>query len=239
MFFVSTPNMDALKRKAVETLQDIQRVENRHKDLMRYLRQARERADLAEDEVGTLKQKIKERKEDLDNSFKEIKDKEQGHHAKEEIAEESEKIRKSLESQEFEVSDVLVMLDIKVRDKKKRADESEERLAEGKTRYSSMKADLSELLARLNTAESRICKLSEDSDSDTVRLINLEKKHKRYAKREEYFEDKIETTEQQIRNLVTEAISNEAEAKMLAVQKEKLKSKSLVLQCTSSPIIDI
>lgn len=215
--------MDALKRKAKETQEDIKRAENKYKDLIRLLRQAEERASLADDEVEVLKQRIQNKKEELANSYRQLKEKQQGHQATEEIAEESEKIRKSLESKEFEVSDVLVMLEIKVRDKKRQADEAEERLAEAKVRYSCMKSELSELLARLNTAESKIVKLSEESDSTTVRLINLESKHRRYSKREEYFEDKVETTEQQIRNLETEAIANEAEIKILVVQRDRLK----------------
>ncbi|XP_058956882.1 tropomyosin beta chain [Pocillopora verrucosa] len=215
--------MDALKRKAKETQEDIKRAENKYKDLIRLLRQAEERASLADDEVAVLKQRIQNKKEELANSYRQLKEKQQGHQATEEIAEESEKIRKSLESKEFEVSDVLVMLEIKVRDKKRQADEAEERLAEAKVRYSCMKSELSELLARLNTAESKIVKLSEESDSTTVRLINLESKHRRYSKREEYFEDKVETTEQQIRNLETEAIANEAEIKILVVQRDRLK----------------
>lgn len=217
--------MDALKRKAKETQEDIKRAENKYKDLIRLLRQAEERASLADDEVEVLKQRIQNKKEELANSYRQLKEKQQGHQATEEIAEESEKIRKSLESKEFEVSDVLVMLEIKVRDKKRQADEAEERLAEAKVRYSCMKSELSELLARLNTAESKIVKLSEESDSTTVRLINLESKHRRYSKREEYFEDKVETTEQQIRNLETEAIANEAEIKILVVQRDRLKRK--------------
>lgn len=218
--------MDALKRKAKETQEDIKRAENKYKDLIRLLRQAEERASLADDEVAVLKQRIQNKKEELANSYRQLKEKQQGHQATEEIAEESEKIRKSLESKEFEVSDVLVMLEIKVRDKKRQADEAEERLAEAKVRYSCMKSELSELLARLNTAESKIVKLSEESDSTTVRLINLESKHRRYSKREEYFEDKVETTEQQIRNLETEAIANEAEIKILVVQRDRLKRKN-------------
>lgn len=218
--------MDALKRKAKETQEDIKRAENKYKDLIRLLRQAEERASLADDEVELLKQRIQNKKEELANSYRQLKEKQQGHQATEEIAEESEKIRKSLESKEFEVSDVLVMLEIKVRDKKRQADEAEERLAEAKVRYSCMKSELSELLARLNTAESKIVKLSEESDSTTVRLINLESKHRRYSKREEYFEDKVETTEQQIRNLETEAIANEAEIKILVVQRDRLKRKN-------------
>ena len=218
--------MDALKRKAKETMEDTQRAENKHKDLMRYLRQARERADLAKDEKEALKQRIQEKKEELANSYRQIQEKQQGHRATEEIAEESEKIRKSLESKEFEVSDVLVMLEIKVRDKKRQADEAEERLAEAKVRHSSMKCELSELLARLNAAESKIVKLSEESDSTTVRLINLELKHRRYTKREEYFEDEVETKEQQIRNYETEAIANEAEIKVLLVARDRLKRKN-------------
>ena len=218
--------MDALKRKAKETQEDIKRAENKYKDLIRLLRQAEERASLADDEVEVLKQRIQNKKEELANSYRQLKEKQQGHQATEEIAEESEKIRKSLESKEFEVSDVLVMLEIKVRDKKRQADEAEERLAEAKVRYSCMKSELSELLARLNTAESKIVKLSEESDSTTVRLINLESKHRRYSKREDYFEDKVETTEQQIRNLETEAIANEAEIKILVVQRDRLKRKN-------------
>lgn len=218
--------MDALKRKAKETQEDIKQAENKYKDLIRLLRQAEERASLADDEVEVLKQRIQNKKEELANSYRQLKEKQQGHQATEEIAEESEKIRKSLESKEFEVSDVLVMLEIKVRDKKRQADEAEERLAEAKVRYSCMKSELSELLARLNTAESKIVKLSEESDSTTVRLINLESKHRRYSKREEYFEDKVETTEQQIRNLETEAIANEAEIKILVVQRDRLKRKN-------------
>lgn len=218
--------MDALKRKAKETQEDVKRAENKYKDLIRLLRQAEERASLADDEVEVLKQRIQNKKEELANSYRQLKEKQQGHQATEEIAEESEKIRKSLESKEFEVSDVLVMLEIKVRDKKRQADEAEERLAEAKVRYSCMKSELSELLARLNTAESKIVKLSEESDSTTVRLINLESKHRRYSKREEYFEDKVETTEQQIRNLETEAIANEAEIKILVVQRDRLKRKN-------------
>ena len=218
--------MDALKRKAKETQEDIKRAENKYKDLIRLLRQAEERASLADDEVEVLKQRIQNKKEELANSYRQLKEKQQGHQATEEIAEESEKIRKSLESKEFEVSDVLVMLEIKVRDKKRQADEAEEHLAEAKVRYSCMKSELSELLARLNTAESKIVKLSEESDSTTVRLINLESKHRRYSKREEYFEDKVETTEQQIRNLETEAIANEAEIKILVVQRDRLKRKN-------------
>lgn len=218
--------MDALKRKAKETQEDIKQAENKYKDLIRLLRQAEERASLADDEVEVLKQRIQNKKEELANSYRQLKEKQQGHQATEEIAEESEKIRKSLESKEFEVSDVLVMLEIKVRDKKRQADEAEERLAEAKVRYNCMKSELSELLARLNTAESKIVKLSEESDSTTVRLINLESKHRRYSKREEYFEDKVETTEQQIRNLETEAIANEAEIKILVVQRDRLKRKN-------------
>jgi len=222
--------MDALKRKVKETIEDTERAENRHKYLIRHLRQAKERADLADEEVEALKQRIKERKEDLNNSYKIIQDKQEHHQAKEQMAEESEEIRKNLESKEFEVGDQLVVLEARVRDKKRIADEAEQRLAEAKVRYNTIKSDLSEHLARLNTAESKICKLSEDSDSDTVRIINLEIKHRRYDKREEYFEDKIETMEQQIRNLETGAIGNEAEAKLLVTQRDKLKSKSLVLQ---------
>lgn len=210
-------------------MEDTERTENRYKNLIRHLRQAKERADLADEEVEALKQRIKERKEDLDNSYRMIQDKQHHHQSKEQMAEESEEIRKNLESKEFEVGDQLVVLEAKVRDKKKLADEVEQRLAEAKVRYNSIKSDLSEHLARLNTAESKICKLSEDSDSDTVRIINLEIKHRRYAKREEFFEDKIETLEQQIRNLETEAIGNEAEAKGLVTQRDKLKSKTLVL----------
>ena len=221
--------MDALKRKSKETLDDIQRAENRQKDLMRYLRLARERADLAEDEREALKEKIKAKREELENTQRDVTEKQQCHIAKEKEAEESEMIRKALETKEFEVGDKLVMLEIKCRDAKKHADEQEEKLSDAKVRCSTMKADLSELLARLNTAESKIVKLSEESDSDTVRLINLEIKHRRYNKREEYFEDRIETTEQQIRNLETEAVSNEAEAKVLVIQRDKLKSKCLNL----------
>lgn len=226
--------MDALKRKAKETQEDIKRAENKYKDLIRLLRQAEERASLADDEVAVLKQRIQNKKEELANSYRQLKEKQQGHQATEEIAEESEKIRKSLESKEFEVSDVLVMLEIKVRDKKRQADEAEERLAEAKVRYSCMKSELSELLARLNTAESKIVKLSEESDSTTVRLINLESKHRRYSKREEYFEDKVETTEQQIRNLETEAIANEAEIKILVVQRDRLKRKNHIYHLVHS-----
>ena len=226
--------MDALKRKAKETQEDIKRAENKYKDLIRLLRQAEERASLADDEVAVLKQRIQNKKEELANSYRQLKEKQQGHQATEEIAEESEKIRKSLESKEFEVSDVLVMLEIKVRDKKRQADEAEERLAEAKVRYSCMKSELSELLARLNTAESKIVKLSEESDSTTVRLINLESKHRRYSKREEYFEDKVETTQQQIRNLETEAIANEAEIKILVVQRDRLKRKNHIYHLVHS-----
>ena len=219
--------MDALKRKAKETLEDIQRAENRQKDLLRYLRLARERADLAEEEAESLQSKIKEKREELEIMQRDTAEIVQGHAVKEEEAEESEKIRKGLESKEFEVDDQLVMLEIKCGDAKKRADEQEEKLGDAKVRYSSMKAELSELLARLNIAESKIVKLSEEADSDNVRVINLELKHRRYSKREDYFEDKIETTEQQIRNLETEAVGNEAETKMLETQRNKLKSKYL------------
>lgn len=230
--------MDALKRKAKETLEDIKRAENRQKDLLRYLRLAKERADLAEEEANSLKVKIKEKKEELENTNKEAADKQQGHLAKEDEAEESEKLRKSLESKEFEVGDQLVMLEIKCKDAKKHANEQEKKLSDAKVRYSSMKAELSEHLARLNIAESKIVKLSEESDSDTVRVINLELKHRRYAKREEYFEDKIETTEQQIRNLGIEAANNDADAKLLAVQRDKLKSKDSlnVFPCTCTAV---
>lgn len=221
---VSTFNMDALKRKAKETLGDIQRAENKHKDLVRYLRLARERADLAEEEAESLKEKIKSKREELKEVQKDVAEKEQCHVAKEEEAEESETTRKALEAKEFDVGDELVMLERKCSEAKKHADEKEDKLNEAKIRYSTMKANLSELLARLNAAESKIVKLSEESDSDTVRLINLEIKHRRYDKREEYFEDKIETNEQQIRNLEIEAVKNEAETKLLEVQRDKVKS---------------
>ena len=54
--------MDALKRKVKETMEDTERTENRYKNLIRHLRQAKERADLADEEVEALKQRIKERK---------------------------------------------------------------------------------------------------------------------------------------------------------------------------------
>ena len=217
--------MDVLKIKAKETLGDIERAETKRKNLLRYLRLAKERADLAEEERDTLKEKIKNKKEELENLNKETAEKDGDRVAKEEEAEESEKARKALEAKEFEVGDELVMLEIKCRDTKKSADEKEDKLAEAKVRHSSMKAELSELLARLNEAESKIVKLSEETDSDTIRVINLEIKHRRYAQREEYFEDKVETIEQQIRNLEFEAGRNEAEVKLLVVQRDRLKCK--------------
>ena len=217
--------MDVLKIKAKETLGDIERAETKGKNLSRYLRLAKERADLAEEERDTLKEKIKNKKEELENLNKETAEKDGDRVAKEEEAEESEKARKALEAKEFEVGDELVMLEIKCRDTKKSADEKEHKLAEAKVRHSSMKAELSELLARLNEAESKIVKLSEETDSDTIRVINLEIKHRRYAQREEYFEDKVETIEQQIRNLEFEAGRNEAEVKLLVVQRDRLKCK--------------
>lgn len=234
-----TLNMDALKRKVKETMEDIQRAENRHKDLIRHLRQATKRAELAVEEKEALEQRVKERKQDLENSCKKCQEVLEDCQAKDQMAGESEEIRKNLESKELEVCDQLVMLEAKVRDKKRYADEAEQRLTEAKVRYNTIKSDLSELLARLNTAESKICKLHEDSDSDTVRLINLEIKHRRYDKREEYFEDKIETMEQQIRNLETEAVENEAEAKLLQTQQDKLKSKSLLLHVHTCKVHDI
>ena len=75
--------MDALKRKVKETIEDTERAENRYKYLLRHLRQAKERADLADEEVEALKQRIKERKEDLNNSYGMIQDKQQHHQTKE------------------------------------------------------------------------------------------------------------------------------------------------------------
>lgn len=68
-------------------------------------------------------------------------------------------------------------------------------MVEVKVRYNFIKFDLSEYLVRLNIVEFKICKLSEDFDFDIVRIINLEIKYRRYVKREEFFEDKIEILE--------------------------------------------
>ena len=120
--------MDVLKIKAKETLCDIERAETKRKNLLRYLRLAKERADLAEEERDSLKEKIKNKKEELENLNKETGEKDGDRVAKEEEAEESEKARKALEAKEFEVGDGLVMLEMKCRDTKKSADEKEEKL---------------------------------------------------------------------------------------------------------------
>ena len=219
--------MDALKRKAKETLEDIKRAENRHKDLIRYLGHAEGRAEMAEDEVRGLQDKISEKKKELESVSAAVKEKELGHSAKEEEAEESEKIRKALEAKGFEVDDQLVMLEIKVRDAKRQADEKEAKLEEAKVRCSTIQAELSELLARLNTAESKIVKLSEESDCDLVKLIKLERRHRKYDQRQEQFEDEIETREQQITNLEIECATYQAGAKILVSQRDKLKSECL------------
>ena len=218
-------DMDALKRKAKATLEDIKHAENKQKDLTRHVRMARERADLAEFEVENLEARIKLKKQELENCCKKVEDEERCHRAKEEVAEESEKERKLLEGKGFDLDDELAVLAIKLRDAREKADEVEDRVSESKGKYSCLKSDLSELLARLNVAESKICRLSEDADSDTVRLINLEIKHKRYGQRSEYFEDKIEMIEEQVKNLTVEASSNEADIKLLVVQRDKLKGK--------------
>lgn len=68
-------------------------------------------------------------------------------------------------------------------------------MVEVKVRYSCMKFELSEFFVRLNIVEFKIVKFSEEFDFIIVRFINLELKYRRYFKREEYFEDKVEIIE--------------------------------------------
>lgn len=216
--------MDALKRKAKETLDDIKRAENKYKDLTRYLRLVKERAELAEEEAGVLKAKIAAKREELESFGGVLKEKQIQHAAKEEEMDESEKMRKTLEAKEFETDDQLVGLELKVRNEKKMADELEDKLAEAKVVHNSMKGELSELLARLNTAESKIVKLSEEADGNLVKLINLERRHVLYDQRQDWFEDRVEMKEREISHLKAETEANLAEVKGLEGQRNKLKT---------------
>ena len=85
--------MDVLKIKAKETICDIERAETKRKNLLRYLRLAKERADLADEERDSLKEKIKNKKEELENLNKETAEKDGDRVAKEEEAEESARMK--------------------------------------------------------------------------------------------------------------------------------------------------
>lgn len=60
--------MDVLKIKAKETICDIERAETKRKNLLRYLRLAKERADLADEERDSLKEKIKKQERGVGES---------------------------------------------------------------------------------------------------------------------------------------------------------------------------
>ena len=101
-----------------------QNAENYHKDLTRIIRREEERATQAELEAKSLRTRIKLINKNIEKCSEQLAEKGAQLHAKEEEADESEKLRKALEVKEYENTDDIAIHEMKVAEANRRAAES-------------------------------------------------------------------------------------------------------------------
>lgn len=234
--------MESLKRKVLQTRQEIEKADIKEKYFRKLLRRQGERATLAEMEADGLKHRIKE----MEGQIAKINDKTYqislGVQAKNLEADDSEKDRKGMESKEFEHSDQIALLEDRVADVVRVVEEKEIKLEEAKFRFNESKANLEAAIGRAETNENKIVALEDEVHATCKELYTFERKTERRFKKNDYLEDKIEDLDMRRRNAILRADDSQREAKRLQMQADKLSGKlftgelSLVSYCLSRDI---
>ncbi|KXJ15721.1 myosin heavy chain [Exaiptasia diaphana] len=214
--------MESLKRKVLQTRQEIEKADIKEKYFRKLLRRQGERATLAEMEADGLKNRIKE----IESQIAKINDKTYqislGVQAKNLEADDSEKDRKGMESKEFEHSDQIALLEDRVADVVRIVEEKEIKLEEAKFRFNESKANLQAAVERAETNENKIVALEDEVHSTCKALYTFERKTERRFKKNDYLEDKIEDLDLRRRNAILRADDSQREAKRLQMQADKL-----------------
>lgn len=217
--------MDGLKRKVVQTRQEVEKAEIKEKYFRKLLRRQGERAILAEMEADGLKNRIK----DVEAKINKINDKTYqislGVQAKSLEADDSEKDRKTMEGKEYDHSDQIALLEDRVADVVRDVDEKEIKLEEAKRRLNETKANLAAANERADEAEQKIGVLENDIHSMCKDLYTLERRAERRFKRNDYFGDKVEELDLRRRNAILRADDSQIESKQLQNQCDKASSK--------------
>ncbi|KAK3745756.1 hypothetical protein QZH41_018164 [Actinostola sp. cb2023] len=217
-----TPTMDGLKRKVLQTRQEIEKADIKEKYFRKLLRRQGERAILAEMEADGLKNRIKE----IEAQIAKLNEKHYqvsiGVEAKNLEADDSEKDRKNMECKEYDHSDQIALLEDRVADVVRIVDEKEIKLEEAKSRFNESKANLTAANERAEAGETKIVLLEEEIHSMCKSLYTLERKAERRFKRNDYFQDKVEDLDIRRKNALLRADESQHEARLLQMQADKL-----------------
>nr|ABF51019.1 tropomyosin 3 [Nematostella vectensis] len=214
--------MDVLKKKVVQTRQEIEKAENKERYIRKLLRLTSERATLAEMEADGLKNRIKEMEKQIERVNARTERLGQGLTAKESEADDSEKDRKAMEGKEYDHSDQIALLETRCADMMRLVDEKEIRLEEAKFRRNEARAGLVEALKRGNAGEQKIAELEQEIERLCFEQYKLEKKGELLYKRKDYFESKIEDLQERYRNAIIRGDNDLGESKLLEKQKDRL-----------------
>jgi len=202
---------------------DIEYADEKYKAIRRELKLATERADQSEAEAECLKKKKQACIEELEKTEEEYEVKLLRIKAQEEVADDSEKERKVLEQNEYDHSDQIAVLSMRVMQAKKHADEVEQKLKEAVKRLKLMQKDNNNALNRIKSANSKIEYLTEECDIGMRKLIKQEWQEQNHIRKQDIYEDKIESLETEYRHAVIRAQDLEQDAKALQMQVEKMK----------------
>ncbi|XP_031573410.1 tropomyosin-1-like [Actinia tenebrosa] len=214
--------MEGLKRKVVQTRQEIEKAEIKEKYFRKLLRRQGERAIIAEMEADGLRNRIK----DIEARIEKLNDKTYqvslGVQAKSLENDDSEKDRKTMEGKEYDHSDQIALLEDRVADVVRDVDEKEIRLEEAKRRLTETKANLASANDRAEEADKKISILENEIHSMCKDLYTLERKAERRFKRNDYFADKVEELDLRRRNAILRADDSQIEGKQLQNQCDKV-----------------
>ena len=96
-------------------------------------------------------------------------------------------------------------------------------------RFNALKVELSNALARLNTSESRLIALQEETDYEYRKLLKVEYKGNCLDKRADYFEDEIERVEQKYYTALQVEDENVVLAKELTIERDRIRCKYIII----------
>lgn len=221
--------MEGLKRKVLQTRQEIEKAEIKEKYFRKLLRRQGERAILAEMEASGLKHCIKEIEEKIAKLNDKTYQLSLGLHAKNLEADDSEKDRKTMENKEYDHSDQISLLEDRVADVVRTMEEKEIKLEEAKSRLNESKASLTAATQRAEENEKKIGQLEEEVHSTCKSLYTLERKTERRFKKTDYMADKIEDLDIRRRNAILRTDDSQRDAKQLQTQADKLSGKTTKL----------
>ena len=217
--------MAELKKVVMQMKLDIDFADEKFKRIESELKLAKEQGDQSEIEIEGLKRKKLTYIQEIEKIEEAYEVKVLRIKAQEEVADDSEKERKVLEQNEYDQNDKIAVLSMKVMQAKKHADEAEQMLKESKERYNLLQEEKHNAQNRLKNDGDKINYLEEELDWRMRSMIRKEWQEQGYIRKEENYEEKIESLEEKLGHTIIRAEDLEQDAKTLRIQLEKMKGR--------------